>query len=93
METLRVSLTDLENSGIDWSTFTDTGNVHLHKKERPRQHQREAIHCVRDGLAEADRGKLIMACGTGKTFTALQVGRPGRQRQAPKHPDRSRLLD
>src|SRR6185312_7269138 len=32
-----------------------------------------ALGAVRSGLAEADRGKLIMACGTGKTFTALKV--------------------
>lgn len=73
METLRVSLTDLEDSGIDWGAFADTGTVRLHDKKQPRQHQREAIRCVRDGLAEADRGKLIMACGTGKTFTALKI--------------------
>ena len=73
METLRVSLTDLEDSGIDWGAFADTGVVRLHEKKQPRQHQRQAIQCVRDGLAEADRGKLIMACGTGKTFTALRI--------------------
>jgi len=73
METLRVSLTDLEDSGIDWGVFADTGAVRLHEKKQPRQHQRDAIHCVRDGLAKADRGKLIMACGTGKTFTALKI--------------------
>ncbi len=73
METLRVSLTDLEDSGIDWGAFADTGKVRLHEKKQPRQHQREAIGCVRDGLAAADRGKLIMACGTGKTFTALRI--------------------
>ena len=28
---------------------------------------------VTKGLAKADRGKLIMACGTGKTFTALRI--------------------
>ena len=28
---------------------------------------------MRSGLAEADRGKLIMACGTGKTFTSLKI--------------------
>ena len=28
---------------------------------------------MRAGLAEADRGKLIMACGTGKTLTALRI--------------------
>src|SRR5690606_9193501 len=38
-----------------------------------RPHQQEALDCVRDGLAEADRGKLIMACGTGKTFTGLKI--------------------
>ena len=36
---------------------------------------------------EADRGKIIMACGTGKTFTALQIaeaiGWPGRARPVP----------
>lgn len=73
METLRISLTDLEDSGIDWGAFADTGTVRLHEKKQPRQHQREAIQCIRDGLATADRGKLIMACGTGKTFTALKV--------------------
>ncbi len=73
METLRVSLTDLEDSGIDWGAFAGTGKVRLHEKKQPRQHQREAIQCVRDGLAAADRGKLIMACGTGKTFTALKI--------------------
>lgn len=73
METLRVGLTDLDDSGIDWGAFIGTGKVRLHEKKQPRQHQREAIQCVRDGLAEADRGKLIMACGTGKTFTALKI--------------------
>jgi predicted helicase len=28
---------------------------------------------VREGLVESDRGQLIMACGTGKTFTALKI--------------------
>ena len=73
METLRISLTDLEDSGIDWGAFGDAGTVRLHEKKQPRQHQRQAVQCVRDGLAEADRGKLIMACGTGKTFTALKI--------------------
>ncbi|TPG52513.1 damage-inducible protein [Roseomonas nepalensis] len=73
METLRISLTDLEDSGIDWGAYADTGKVRLHDKKQPRQHQRDAIDCVREGLAKADRGKLIMACGTGKTFTALKI--------------------
>ena len=35
--------------------------------------QAEAIEDVTEGLANHDRGRLIMACGTGKTFTALRV--------------------
>ncbi|MBB4077303.1 putative helicase, partial [Bartonella fuyuanensis] len=32
-----------------------------------------ALKKVCEGLKEADRGKLIMACGTGKTFTSLKI--------------------
>ena len=52
---------------------------HLHKKitlpyqKTPYKHQVEAIDDVCEGLATADRGKLIMACGTGKTFTSLKI--------------------
>jgi predicted helicase len=73
METLRVSLTDLEDSGIDWATFAETGSVQLHAKKQLRQHQRDALECVLEGLTKADRGKLIMACGTGKTLAALKI--------------------
>ena len=38
-----------------------------------RDHQREAFNDVINGFKESDRGKLIMACGTGKTFTALRI--------------------
>ena len=35
--------------------------------------QQEAIDAVLEGFADADRGQLIMACGTGKTFTSLKL--------------------
>ena len=38
-----------------------------------RDHQREAFDDVINGFQDSDRGKLIMACGTGKTFTALKI--------------------
>ena len=38
-----------------------------------RPHQRDALKAVTDGFEDCDRGKLIMACGTGKTFTALRI--------------------
>ncbi|WP_375702480.1 DEAD/DEAH box helicase family protein, partial [Bartonella sp. AA89HNZF] len=47
--------------------------VVLKSTKEPRPHQEEAIKKVCEGLKEADRGKLIMACGTGKTFTSLKI--------------------
>lgn len=78
----RIGLADLEESGIDWGAFIKDGSIAVTKKA-PRPHQLEALKAVQEGLSEAERGKLIMACGTGKTFTALQIaqamaGRGGR---------------
>jgi superfamily II DNA or RNA helicase len=36
-------------------------------------YQDEAMNAVVDGFNQSDRGQLIMACGTGKTLTALFV--------------------
>ncbi|MBB6158596.1 DEAD/DEAH box helicase [Bartonella doshiae] len=71
----RINLFDLENSQIDWATFESKGEATLKKKEPKKllDHQQEALKAVCDGLQEADRGKLIMACGTGKTFTSLKI--------------------
>ena len=70
-----ISLLDLEGSLIDWSQFDFDLNVKpiFLKKNSLRDHQRPALSAVKYGLAEADRGKLIMACGTGKTFTSLRI--------------------
>ncbi len=38
-----------------------------------RPHQQQAVDDVIAGFQNADRGKLIMACGTGKTFTVLKI--------------------
>ncbi|MFZ4748243.1 MAG: DEAD/DEAH box helicase [Sphingomonas sp.] len=73
LETIRVGLTEFEDSGIDWDVFATSGEVRMHAKKQLRQHQRDALQCVKDGLVEANRGKLIMACGTGKTFTGLKI--------------------
>ncbi len=69
----RIGIEDLEDSRIDWSVFLDTGEVALAPVKQPMAHQREACEAVEEGLRDADRGKLIMACGTGKTFTALVI--------------------
>ncbi|UNF41217.1 DEAD/DEAH box helicase family protein [Bartonella krasnovii] len=71
----QINLFDLENSQIDWGAYKEQGQVFL--KEQPKKklldHQKEALERVCEGLQEADRGKLIMACGTGKTFTSLKI--------------------
>jgi predicted helicase len=40
---------------------------------------------VTTGLASADRGKLIMACGTGKTFTSLKIAEKVAGKQFSPH--------
>lgn len=69
----RITLNDLANSPLDWSQFTLQNQLKLKQKKIIRPHQEIAIDAVTKGLSEADRGKLIMACGTGKTFTALKI--------------------
>jgi predicted helicase len=69
-----ISLHDLENSKIDWQAFQPGAEkVALQPLKELRDYQTKAIENVVNGLKEADRGKLIMACGTGKTFTALRL--------------------
>ncbi len=70
---VRLSLTHLRESPIDWTIFGNRGEAVLSDKKRLRPHQVEALEAVRNGLRDADRGKLIMACGTGKTFTSLRI--------------------
>ncbi len=70
---LRINLSEMQESPIRWETFATKGEVVLADKKKLREHQQDALREVRAGLAEADRGKLIMACGTGKTFTSLKI--------------------
>jgi len=69
----RIALTDLEKSRIDWGTYFRDNTVVLKKPKTLRPHQKEALETVRDKLTTADRGTIVMACGTGKTFTSLKV--------------------
>ena len=63
---------------IDFLDFLDRTILELRKpsvRRDPKPLQQKAIEAVVDGLVEQgnNRGKLIMACGTGKTFTALRI--------------------
>lgn len=68
----RIGIDALANSMIDWDLLSpeNISKLKLIDGKKRRQHQTEAISAVTRGFKEHDRGKLIMACGTGKTFTA-----------------------
>lgn len=69
----KIDLNDLEHSQIDWSKYQPRQAPALKPQKTLRPHQQHALDAVRAGLKHADRGKLIMACGTGKTFTSLKI--------------------
>ena len=68
-----IGLRALRDSQVDWSAFAATGEITRPEPKTLRPDQVEALEAVRAGLADADRGKLIMACGTGKTLTGLRI--------------------
>ncbi len=71
----RVGMAALEASPVDWGHFqlSSPDVLVLADRKVVRPHQQVAIDDVLAGFATRDRGKLIMACGTGKTFTALRL--------------------
>ncbi|MEM6406021.1 MAG: type ISP restriction/modification enzyme [Pseudomonadota bacterium] len=79
----RIDLQDLENSQIDWSRYQSQTPVCLKPRKQLLPHQQTAVEKVLTGLQTADRGKLIMACGTGKTYTSLKIAEA--QAGAGKH--------
>ena len=87
---MRISLSQLKESQIDWSeyTFTTPEKVVLQERKTPRPHQVPAINDVIQGFENADRGKLIMAPGTGKTFTSMAIA----ERMAEKTSDTFKVL-
>ncbi len=69
---------DFIYSQIDWEKFDPTqtqGEIPLCDKKKPRSHQKEAIEKTKEYFSDPKnaRGKLIMACGTGKTYTSLKI--------------------
>jgi predicted helicase len=73
---VRIGYTDMLESKVDWSQFdvlAPPDVLPTAGRNRLRRHQREARDAVREGFVAHDRGQLIMACGTGKTFRSLKV--------------------
>ena len=72
----RISAADLASRPVKWPDLSvdDPDQLDYHQVQFDlRKHQEEAFNDVINGFKDADRGKLIMACGTGKTFTALRI--------------------
>lgn len=70
---IRIGLEALRESAIDWAAFEATAEIKLQPKKSLLEHQHQALEAVEQGFAQHDRGKLLMACGTGKTYTALKI--------------------
>ncbi len=72
----RISAADLASRPVAWPDLSlqepDQLNYQLESFSL-REHQQNAYDDVINGFKESDRGKMIMACGTGKTFTALRI--------------------
>ncbi len=73
-----ISEEDFIYSQIDWDKFDPMqtqGELPLCDKKKPRPHQTEAINATKEYFSSPKntRGKLIMACGTGKTYTSLKI--------------------
>lgn len=79
----RITLADLRDSDIDWRTYSLGSRQAPTTRERkvPRDHQVRARSAVMAGFDTSDRGQLIMACGTGKTFTSLIIAREFMERE------------
>ena len=74
----RLGLSEIAQSPVRWDqVWVRPGSAEVHldltPKRRLRPHQRAALDDVFAGFSTVSRGKLIMACGTGKTFTALKI--------------------
>lgn len=73
----RIGRYNLAESPLKWDVIFAPNElaINLQRKEKfePRPHQRAAIDNTLRGFEQHDRGQLIMACGTGKTFTALRL--------------------
>lgn len=74
-DVIRIGLSDLRNSQIDWTKFSFESPevVTVKAKKGLRYYQKNAIDSALNHFRKNDRGQLIMAPGTGKTFTSLKI--------------------
>lgn len=72
---IRLNLHELVEAPVDWEKLEEGihGETARTAKKRIKDHQKEALEKTHEHFKTSDRGKLIMACGTGKTFTSLRI--------------------
>lgn len=72
---VRINLFDLVEAPVDWEKLEE--GIHGETARTPKKslypHQKTVLEKAHEYFKENDRGKLIMACGTGKTFTSLRI--------------------
>lgn len=71
-----IGLSQLRHADFDWQKFSfakENTNLSKKKPKKLRPYQETAINNSLKYFKEYDRGKLIMAPGTGKTFTSLKI--------------------
>jgi predicted helicase len=74
---MKIGLADLRSSPVDWAAVEAKAHGEKAKATAERRklldHQNAAIAAAHAHFKSHDRGKLIMACGTGKTYTSLKI--------------------
>lgn len=71
----RIGLAQLKDAPVDWEKLEQGthGEAAQSKRKSPYEHQKKAMDNTHTYFKQHDRGKLIMACGTGKTYTSLCI--------------------
>jgi superfamily II DNA or RNA helicase len=73
-DVIQFLFSDFEKAEIEYpEKFSELDKAKRKDRPKPRPHQSEAVDAVEKGFEENDRGQLIMACGTGKTYTTLWI--------------------
>ena len=68
----RLSTSVLANSNVDWDAIAKGKDVNIEPKKL-RDYQREVVEKAQAHYKNNSRGKVIMACGTGKTLTSQRI--------------------
>jgi len=75
IQTGKLALNELAEAPVDWGKLENdiSGNAARIAPYPIKPHQTLALQKTHEYFKTHDRGKLIMACGTGKTFNSLRI--------------------